>query len=262
MLRIIIDGYRDPLLNMAIDEAIYLNRENVEYDTLRIYMWRPSGVSIGRSQEPSSTINLECIERFGFKAVRRATGGGALLHMEGGEITYSVVFGRDSKYYSLDIKESAMEIAKGLIYALEYLGIKSSLSGEYISKGEPLCYFRRGTSDILIDGKKISGSAQVRNSKALLQHGTLLIEIDPDKWECVIKDVDKEKFVDSVTSISKYLENYSIEDVINKVIRGFLDNFKCNHFYGSLTSREIYIAEDIYREKLVEYVGWRNNINM
>ena len=38
MLRVIIDGPRDPQYNMAIDEAIMLTREMVNYNTLRLYM--------------------------------------------------------------------------------------------------------------------------------------------------------------------------------------------------------------------------------
>ncbi|MFN4046640.1 MAG: biotin/lipoate A/B protein ligase family protein, partial [Acidilobaceae archaeon] len=79
-LRVIVDGPRDPQLNMAIDEAIARTRIQVDYDTLRLYMWLPSGVSLGRGQDVLKSVNIEAIGKLGFKLVRRPTGGAALLH--------------------------------------------------------------------------------------------------------------------------------------------------------------------------------------
>jgi len=46
---------------------------------------------------------------------------------------------------------------------------------------------RKGSSDVIVNGKKVSGSAQVRYNKALLQHGTLLLKFDPERFVDVIK---------------------------------------------------------------------------
>ncbi|MFZ8795675.1 MAG: lipoate--protein ligase family protein, partial [Acidilobaceae archaeon] len=106
-LRVIVDGPRDPQLNMAVDEAIARLRYTVGYDTLRLYMWLPSGVSIGRRQDARRSARLEEVERLGFKLVRRPTGGAALLHPQDDEVTYSVVLSSNHPLYSMDVASSA-----------------------------------------------------------------------------------------------------------------------------------------------------------
>ncbi|MEB3859818.1 MAG: lipoate--protein ligase family protein, partial [Desulfurococcales archaeon] len=123
LLRVIIDGPRDPRVNMAIDEAILRLRSRVGYDTLRLYTWRPTGVSLGRRQNAEAAIRLEEASKMGFVVVRRPTGGGALLHVEGGEVTYSLVLSSEHPVYSASIDESAAMIAEGVAEALRMLGL-------------------------------------------------------------------------------------------------------------------------------------------
>ena len=257
MLRVIFDYYRDPIVNMAIDEAIYRYRTNVDFDTLRLYMWRPSGVSIGRSQNVYDTIDLNCISRLGFIPVVRPTGGGALLHMEGGEITYSIILGGENSIIKLDIPTSAVEIAKGVYNSLVELGVDAGISGEYVSSNLPLCYFRRGSSDILINGKKISGSAQVRNRDAILQHGTLLLNLDYDLWACVIKGVDKNLLKERVTSLKDLGIKYSLKNIYRSMLNGFLNVLNDDYFFGTLLPEEIEIVDELINRK---YKPWLSSI--
>ncbi len=253
MLRVVVDGYRDPIYNMALDEAILRLRSRVGFDTLRVYMWRPSGVSIGRSQDFFSALNLQCISRLGFTPVRRPTGGGALLHREGYEVTYSVVLSSRHPLYSLDVASSAVEIAKGVLGALSRLGVEPSISGSYVPSDTPLCYFRRGSSDVLIGGRKISGSAQYRIGDALLQHGTLLIDLDPEEWSCVIRGVDKDVLLDRVTSLRSLGIEASLEEVVEAVVQGFIGVVGGeDYFYGSLTPEEHGLADEVYQSKAEE----------
>ncbi len=257
MLRIIFDYYRDPIVNMAIDEAIYRYRTNVDFDTIRLYMWKPSGVSIGRSQNVHDTINLNCISELNFIPVVRPTGGGALLHMEGGEVTYSIILGSGNPIMKLDIPTSAVEIAKGVYYSLVELGVDAGISGEYISSKVPLCYFRRGSSDILINGKKISGSAQVRNRDAVLQHGTLLLDLDYDLWACVIKGVDKNLLKDKVISLKGLGIKYSLKKIYEAMLSGFLKVLNDEYFFGTLLPEEIEIVDELINRK---YEPWLSSI--
>ena len=57
-------------------------------------------------------------------------------------------------------------IETGIISALTHFGLKPE-------KGVIHC------PAIFLDGKKFSGNAQVRKKGYLLQHGTILLEIDP-----------------------------------------------------------------------------------
>ncbi|MCX8196562.1 MAG: lipoate--protein ligase family protein [Acidilobaceae archaeon] len=176
-LRVVFDGPRDPWLNMAIDEALAIHRPSGR-DVLRLYMWSPGAVSIGRKQ-PVSVVNLGELRRLGLKLVRRPTGGAAVYHAEGAEVTYSVVLGKDHPLHSLDISSSAARIAEAIVLAIAELGAAAELRGH----GEPgesaYCYLNPAASDVILMGKKVSGSAQRRERGVLLQHGTLVLSHDP-----------------------------------------------------------------------------------
>ncbi|MGE5556835.1 MAG: biotin/lipoate A/B protein ligase family protein, partial [Methanocella sp.] len=77
---------------MAIDEAILQARiEDKVPNTLRLYRWQPSAVSIGRNQNPHEQVHLDAAERLGVDVVRRPSGGGTVYHDFEGEVTYAVV---------------------------------------------------------------------------------------------------------------------------------------------------------------------------
>ena len=182
------DGPREPALNMALDEALlHLAGKSLGEPLLRIYRWRPSGVSLGR-REPASDVDFQAARRLGFQVVRRPTGGKALLHAERGEVTYALVLPPGHPLTRLDVAESAARIAGGVAEALKILGFQASVGGFPGIPGEGgLCYAASAPSDVVVGGRKVSGSAQRRlPSGALLQHGTLLLSVDREAWEAVI----------------------------------------------------------------------------
>jgi Lipoate-protein ligase A len=249
LLRVIIDGPRDPQLNMAIDEAIFLTREKLGYNTLRLYMWFPSGVSIGRSQN-IDVINLNKVRELGYKVVKRPTGGGALLHQELNEITYSVTLSTENPITRLGLEESSSSIALGIVNALEELGITGEIRGLGENKKYNLCYLRKGSSDVIVNGKKVSGSAQVRYNKALLQHGTLLLKFDPERFVDVIKtEYSVEELKEKVGGIFDFYGEISLRKIINSLIKGFSRTLGEEYFMGSLTEEEVELALNLYHTK-------------
>lgn len=252
-LRVVVDGPRDPWFNMAVDEAIMLHRGGCEYDTLRVYMWLPSGVSVGRRQDVDEAVDVGEVRRLGFKLVRRPTGGGALLHEEGCEITYSVVLSGDHEVYKLGLPESSAAIARGVVRALAKLG----LPAEPRAKGaggerHQLCYLRSGSSDVLVGGRKISGSAQRRAAGALLQHGTLLLDFHPDLWLRVVRapGLRPADLARTVTSLRELVGGFSLRSVVEALVEGFVEALSPRDAFRSpLTSEELETAERLYRVK-------------
>src|SRR4030042_3700244 len=79
-------------VNMAIDEAILNARiANQVPNTLRLYRWQPSAVSIGKNQKPENEVYLDTAKKLGVDVVRRISGGGTVYHDFEGEVTYSVI---------------------------------------------------------------------------------------------------------------------------------------------------------------------------
>lgn len=156
-------NYNEGQWNMAIDEVLLKNNQNVPI--LRTYGWSKPCVSIGYFQSIRE-IDYEFCKKNGIDVVRRITGGGAVFHDS--ELTYSFV----TKEYPENILESYRDICKLVVEALSILGIRATFS--------PL-------NDITVDGKKVCGNAQTRKNKRLLQHGTILLDVDKTKMFSVLK---------------------------------------------------------------------------
>jgi len=180
-------------MNMAVDEAISRSVGRGQAPpTIRFYGWEPSAVSIGCFQSVDEEVDREACERLGVDIVRRRTGAGAVYHDSNGEVTYSVICPLD--LMEEDISASYRTVCGWVIDALDLLGIKAEF--------QPI-------NDILVGGRKISGSAQTRREGVFLQHGTLLYDLDLEAMFTVL-DVDADKMsdkelesvLDRVTSIS------------------------------------------------------------
>lgn len=238
----------DAFANMAIDEAIVTARiEGLVPNTLRFYRWNPSTVSIGRFQKVFNEVHVENCRSHGVDIVRRITGGGTVYHDFEGEITYSVVV-KEEDLGTQDVVVAYNTISNGLIEAAKILGVNANFN-----PGDP-----RNCPNIAIDGKKISGSAQFHKGRVLLQHGTLLLDIDLTKmftflkvpWAKTITDVicvAKER----ITSIKHELaSNISVEEAYQALIKGFQKAFdiKINE-EETLTTYEQKLAEKLRKEK-------------
>lgn len=169
-LRFLDTGPNRAAFNMGLDEALLeAVAEGRSAPLLRFYSWSPPAISIGYFQGMREEIDLAACERLGVEAVRRVTGGGAVLH--DAELTYSLVVPEGHELAPKDILESYRRICAGLIEGLGRLGVQARFA--------PI-------NDIvaLLPGggaKKISGNAQTRKRGCLLQHGTILLDVDVDR---------------------------------------------------------------------------------
>lgn len=211
--RLIPFQYHNAAVNMAIDEAV---AEAISFNeaspTVRVYGWRPSAVSIGRFQSADDEVELEECRRRGIDLVRRRTGGGAVFHDEEGEITYSIIC--PERLVSKDINESYREICQNIISALASLQIEAEF--------KPI-------NDILVGGRKISGSAQTRRQGIFTMHGTVLFDVDPDTMFSVLKvgrtkisDKDLASFEERVTSVRDVSEA-TIEELLLALFNAFAE---------------------------------------
>ncbi|MFX1269836.1 MAG: biotin/lipoate A/B protein ligase family protein, partial [Promethearchaeota archaeon] len=232
--------------NMALDEAILrsvINRNS--YYTIRFYKWKPSTVSIGINQSLSAEVNLNVVKENGFNIVRRITGGGAVFHDEFGEITYSIICSLKflEKLNAKKVIEQFEIIETGIVNGLTDYGLKPE-------KGIIHC------PAIFLNGKKFSGNAQVRKKGYLLQHGTILLEINPELMYSVLKaphNVSKSKMVRSVYSkcvgIRDQLQNYNESDLLSSLKRGFESTLGIKLEEGNFTENELNLARKLMMEK-------------
>jgi lipoate-protein ligase A len=120
----------------------------------------------------------------GLDVVRRPSGGRAVWH--GGEITYALT----APCAELGtVRESYIEIHRMLLDAFGRLGIAAQLapSGGPVGVDGGACFASPAGGEIMIDGRKVVGSAQLRQGGALLQHGSILLQGDQAMVQAVTR---------------------------------------------------------------------------
>ncbi|TXT49266.1 MAG: lipoate-protein ligase A [Spirochaetes bacterium] len=175
-IRLLETGFADAYFNMGLDEAILESVSRGDaLPTLRFYGWNPKAISIGYFQGARQELDVKACSSKGVDIVRRITGGGAVFHDS--ELTYSIVIPETHPLARASIIDSYGWICSGLVRGFEILGLKTQFS--------PI-------NDIVWEGKKISGNAQTRRLSCILQHGTVLLDVDVDEMFSLLL-VPKEK---------------------------------------------------------------------
>jgi lipoate-protein ligase A len=232
---------------MAIDEAILMARmRNLAPNTIRFYRWSPSAVSIGKFQTIENEVQLDNCRKHGVDVVRRITGGGTVYHDACGEITYSVIASKED-LEAKDITTVYARIYAGLAEALKILGLKTDFN-EGNAKTCP---------NLTVNGKKISGSAQSHKGAVVLQHGTLLLDVDLERMYTFLRVPSARTCMEivsaaknKITSIKKELgKDVSEAEVCQAQTMGFQKVLNIKLADGELTPYELELAERLRKEK-------------
>jgi lipoate-protein ligase A len=180
--RFLITPAADGATNMAIDEAIlHAVADGKGRPTLRFYQWAPPCLSLGYNQ-PHTHVDEAACTRLGYTWVRRPTGGRAILHCD--ELTYSVIAAGDEPRVAGGIVESYRRLSAGLLAGLRILGAAVfQAQEEKMVSPQPgaACFDTPSNYEIVVNGKKLIGSAQVRRRGVVLQHGALPLTGDLDR---------------------------------------------------------------------------------
>lgn len=183
--RFIRSGCREPAYNMAADEAMMIAVGSGEVPpTLRFFGWDPATLSIGYFQKASDEVRLDEVKARGLGFVRRPTGGRAVLH--DAELTYSIVVPERYPGLPTSVTESYRVLSEGLVHGFRALALDAemvSLANEeekakYSSAGSAACFDSPSWYELVVDGRKVAGSAQVRQHCAVLQHGSILLDLN------------------------------------------------------------------------------------
>ena len=161
--------------NMAADQALLESVDATARPVLRFYTWRQPTLSLGYFQRVSER-QLH-VESGSLPYVRRATGGGAIVHHH--ELTYSLAVPNQQSSVGprLDLYQQTHQ---SLIEALSDFGVRAvpfreCCRAECAARaGRFLCFQRRTSEDLILAGYKIVGSAQRKARASVLQHGSLL----------------------------------------------------------------------------------------
>lgn len=170
------EGRSGPV-NMAVDAAL-LREARRGRAFLRIYRFAPPCLSFGRHEPALRRYDQAAIRALGLATVRRPTGGRAVWHDD--EVTYAVA-GPEEMFGSL--REAYGTIHEVLATALRRLGAPVGLAPSWspsVAPGAGACFAAPVGGEIVAHGRKVVGSAQVRERGAFLQHGSILVSDGQD----------------------------------------------------------------------------------
>ncbi len=162
--------------NMAIDAALMARARERGDGVVRVYSWSEPTLSLGRNQYARAAYTADRLRPHALRVVRRMTGGRALLHHR--EITYSVTAPAPPNE---SLARSYAAINALLLDTLRALGVAAELAprGERLPPpGSAPCFERPAPGEVMLEGRKLVGSAQCREDGAMLQHGSVLVHDD------------------------------------------------------------------------------------
>jgi len=171
---------------MALDEVLAFSCARGEgAPVLRLYTWEPPAVSVGYAQSLEAEVDLEACCRMGFGAVRRMTGGRAVVHQF--ELTYAVAF-PEGLLGPGGIQEDYRRISNAVMLGLRRLGVAAEFGRGSLGRGADrgVCFLATSRYELTVAGRKLVGSAQRRLRGAVLQHGSLLLDLDRAAWEATL----------------------------------------------------------------------------
>ena len=149
----VLNDSSDPFFNLAFEEYVF---EAMTGDDA-LLVWRNAPcVVVGCHQNICGEVRPALLRQMGVPVLRRSSGGGTVYH-DPGNLNYTLMLSGDGADYDRCLRP--------VIAALNDLGAPAQ---------------RGHGSDIAIDGRKISGSAQRISRGRLLHHGTLLFDADLD----------------------------------------------------------------------------------
>jgi lipoate-protein ligase A len=250
--RLLDTGENDGATNMAIDEAILSGvAEGSSPPTLRFFAWRPACLSLGQAQ-PFGDVDVEACRAQGVDVVRRPTGGRAILHVD--ELTYSVTAPESEPRVRGGIVESYRRLSEGLLAGLLRIGLPARQierpDGRDRDQG-PVCFEAPSNYEIVFDSRKLVGSAQVRRSGAMLQHGALPLIGDVARICHVLAaqpDPDRVR-ARAITVEQAMGRAVAFDEAARAMAEGFASALHLQLEPGDLTPQERAWADELRRDK-------------
>jgi lipoate-protein ligase A len=201
-MKLLINNSVDPTFNLALEELIAS-----DYPHEAVMLWRngPS-VIVGRNQNTEAEINADAVRSRNIKVVRRITGGGAVYH-DLGNINYTIA----ANDRQLD-SEAFARNAGIIVEVLNEMGVPAEF---------------KGRNDILVDGRKISGSAKSVFADRTLFHGTLLFDADLTVLSKVLTPDEEKIKAKGIKSVRSRVAN----------LKEFFPEWSTDEFLAELTGR-------------------------
>lgn len=215
---------------MAIDAALLTEANRTARAFLRLYRFDPPCLSFGRHEPARARYDRAAIARLGIDVVRRPTGGRAVWHEH--EVTYAVA-APVAAFGGGTLHASYRAIHARLARALGTLGVPATLAPERprptATARANACFATPAGSEVLVAGRKLIGSAQLREGAAFLQHGSILLN---GSQEMVTAVSHKPQAASAETTLTAVLGRpVTFEEVAHALIAAWGDDIASTAFH-------------------------------
>lgn len=229
--KLIIDGPLEGSRNMAIDAALLdeVDASETPLTIVRFYTWTVPTLSLGKHQKIERAVDLEYCEANGVDVVHRPTGGRAVLHDD--ELTYAVI-SNDADAFGDTIYGNYKRVSEALCLGYNRLGVPAVLAPDtrkpapMAHDGDPPCFMSPSRYELMVDGRKIAGSAQRRVRRSFLQHGSMPITCNREALARATRMPDAGELEREMAGVAEFLpERPSLDAFRDAFIRAFRDFF-------------------------------------
>ncbi|PAF54798.1 lipoate--protein ligase [Mycoplasmopsis agassizii] len=201
----------DPFVNLTLEELILRDPE-IKDDVVFFYQ-NDHTVFIGRNQNAYQEVNLDYAHENDVKIFRRISGGGA-VYQDMGNINFSYITHSKGNYETF---------LKPVVEFLESLGLEVAY---------------KGRNDLSVNGFKVSGNAQYATPSRMVHHGTILININLDVMQKVLRVNPlklKSKGIKSISqrvaSINSLLKKpMEVSDFKKQLVNWFIEKYDAQKF--------------------------------
>ncbi|RLE91536.1 MAG: lipoate--protein ligase family protein [Thermoprotei archaeon] len=234
----------NPWFNMAFEEALarIVSVGVIEEPCLRIWRNREA-IVIGYMRNVEDEVNVELANKWGTPIIRRFTGGGAVYH-DLGNINYTIAI-KPREKIEKPVDYMYSELLNGILLALRKLGLNP---------------YVENINDIVVNGRKVSGTAATLFWNIAFLHGSLLVNTNLEKLKAVLKIPPKGKYVKKVSPVKYRVENISnllrrktsMKEIIENIISGYEELLKAEAYLDKPSSLELRLANLLFKERYVK----------
>ncbi|MED3624648.1 lipoate--protein ligase family protein [Neobacillus thermocopriae] len=262
--RFIDSGNSSPSFNMALDEALLdWHSQGRIPPVIRFYGWDPPTLSIGYFQKVEKEIDMDAVKEHKLGFVRRPTGGRGVLHEH--ELTYSVIVSEEHPKMPKTVTEAYRVISEGILKGFHHLGLEAYFAiPKTLEERESLknprsavCFDAPSWYELVVEGRKVAGSAQTRQKGVILQHGSILLDLDEEKLFSLfkypnerVKERMKKSFKDKAVAINDISPSrITLEEAKDAFYKGFAEGLNIELEPYQLSDEELEYVNQIAKNR-------------
>ena len=208
----------------AVEE--YVARTYTDDDYFMAWRVEPT-VMLGRNQLTENEVNIDYCKRNGIHIFRRKSGGGC-IYADKGCMQFSYIS------FAENVNHAFVEYMQGIADMIKSLGINTELSGR---------------NDILVEGKKVAGSAFYRLKGRSVLHNSLLFSTELEHLAQALTPAKEKLQSKGVASVSQRVGNVGNHtDLSIEEFMDYVRKYMCGNEVLELTANDMKHIEEIEKE--------------